>query len=248
MHPLLSTLLTGLALTVLTGARAAPTRLVSFPAADGLTVYANYTPAPTGAPLILLFHQADSNKSEYETTAPRLNRAGFGTLAVDARSGHATYAGEKRNLTADAYEKKTGDTAGFGQAYPDLEAALRWAKTAAPGHKLLVLGSSYSANLVFRLAADHPRDVAAVLAFSPVPGDDVRQAAPRVRVPVFITSAGSGGEVEAARQVLRLVGSPHKTQFVPESGPHGASALAPLGDPAAERYWQALLAFLAPLK
>ncbi|EYB69756.1 hypothetical protein DEIPH_ctg002orf0084 [Deinococcus phoenicis] len=228
--------------------RQAQPGLVTFRAADGLPVAAQYRPGPAGAPLILLFHQADSNKSEYREVTPRLNRAGFGTLAVDARSGHATQAGDERNLTAEAYEKKTGTTAGFEQAYPDLEAALKWAKAAAPGRRVLVLGSSYSANLVFRLAAEHPQDVRAVMAFSPTPEDSVLKAAPRVKVPVFVTSAGSATEIEAARAVLRAVASPQKTQFVPRAGPHGASALTSLGNAAPEPYWQALLAFLSSLR
>lgn len=223
-------------------------KAVSFKAADGLSVSANFLSGPTGAPLILLFHMADSNKSEYRTIAPRLNAVGFGTLAVDARSGHATNAGDYPNLTAEAYEKKEGTEAGYSEAYPDLVAALKWARKTAPRSKVFVLGSSYSANLVFRLAVDHPGDVSAVMAFSPTPAADVVKAATKLKVPVFVTSADSGREVEDARAVLKAVGSARKIQFVPQSGRHGADALSPQWNRAAEDYWKALLAFLSPLK
>lgn len=228
--------------------RGAPTTLVSFPAADGLTVWGSYLPGPAGAPVILLFHQADNNKAEYQDIAPRLGRMGYATLAVDARSGSDTYAGDRVNLTAQAYRKKTGETAGYDLAYPDLEAALRWVRQKLPKSAVFVLGSSYSADLVFRLAADHPSDVRAVMSFSPVGGEEALKAAARVKVPVFITSAGNVGEIEDARRVLRAVGSSRKTQFVPSAGPHGALALSPPGNSAAEGYWTALGAFLRTLR
>lgn len=222
--------------------------LVSFPAADGLSLWANYGPGPSGAPIILLFHMAASNKAEYREIAPRLNRLGYATLAVDARNGQDTYAGDYPNLTAAAYRKKTGNTAGFDETYPDLEAALRWARHKQPKSKVYVLGSSYSADLVFRLAAEHPADVQAVMSFSPGAWDSTLSAAHKVKVPVFLTSAGNGAEVESAKRVLDAVASPVKTQYVPKSGPHGADALNTLGNSAAADYWQALTAFLSRLK
>jgi len=50
--------------------------------------FAEYYPAEReAAPLILLFHQACSNRGEYATIAPMLVRLGFAALAVDQRSG-----------------------------------------------------------------------------------------------------------------------------------------------------------------
>lgn len=227
---------------------AAGTKLVQFTAQDGLPVYANYTSGKAGAPIFLLFHQADSNKAEYRDIAPRLNRLGYATLAVDARSGHATNAGDDRNLTADAYEKKAGFTASFEQALPDLTAALAWARKQDAGRKIYLLGSSYSANLVFFVAAAHPKEVSAVFSFSPAPNEVTLQVAPKVKLPVFVTSASSGYEVEDAKKIVQALGSTQKTQFVPQAGPHGASALSPQSNNQAEKYWQALEAFLKKLK
>ncbi|WP_161884320.1 alpha/beta hydrolase [Deinococcus alpinitundrae] len=224
-------------------------RAVTFQAADGFTVYADYTPAAPGAPVLLLFHQTENNKSEYADIAPQFHRLGFATLAVDARSGHATHAGDNRNLTAEAYEQKTGNTAGDEQALPDLEAALAWAKRADGSRRVMVVGSSYSANLVLLLAARHPRDVQGVLSFSPQANEATLKLAPTVRTPVFITSAASVDEIEDARAIERVLGSAKKLQYVPTTGPHGALALSPRFNPSGNTgYWKAVTAFLNGLK
>jgi len=246
---LVLTVACGFALAGGSGPTTSGTRAVTFQAADGFTVYGDYTPATPGAPVLLLFHQTENNKSEYADIAPHFHRLGFATLAVDARSGHATHAGDFRNLTAEAYEKKTGNSAGDEQALPDLEAALTWAKHADGQRKVMVVGSSYSANLVLLLAARHPRDVQGVLSFSPQANEATLKLAPTVKTPVFITSAASVDEIEDARAINRVLGSAKKIQYVPTTGPHGALALSPLFNPSGNAgYWKAMTAFLNGLK
>ncbi|MDR9866068.1 hypothetical protein, partial [Pseudomonas baetica] len=90
----------------------------------------------------------------------------------------------------------------------------------------ILWGSSYSASLVFLLAADYPDQVKAVMAFSPGEYFDdktmVRAAAANVKAPVFATSAQDGHEVDEARNILAAVPG-QKEQFVPkQGGVHGA--------------------------
>lgn len=140
--------------------------------------------------------------------------------------------------------ERLGGATGFLGALPDLEAALAWAKT-RHGGKILVLGSSYTAGLVFLLAARHP-EVGGVLAFSPgeyLPdGRAVRGAAAKVRVPVFVT--GAKNETEQVRAILAAVASSDKVQFVPRDiGLHGALVLShPLYK---DEYWRAIRQFLS---
>jgi pimeloyl-ACP methyl ester carboxylesterase len=58
---------------------------------------------------------------------------------------------------------------------------------------IIVWGSSYSAALVFLLAANHRREIKAILAFSPGEylrgSSTVRKAAAQVSIPIFVTSA-----------------------------------------------------------
>lgn len=190
---------------------------VSFVAGDGVTVHADYRGDGTG-PVIILFHQAGSNLHEYDPVAPELNAAGYDTLAVDQRSGGTAYGAA--NQTAAA---ATGD---YLAAYADLEAALAWA--GARQGAAIIWGSSYSAGLVFVLAADHPDDVDAVLAFSPgeyfADATLVRDAAARVVQPVFVSSASDAGEIAAASAIVAKVAGP-ATQLIPQHATHGSGAL-----------------------
>jgi hypothetical protein len=58
-------------------ATAAPSMPVTFNAKDGVKLFGNYYAAPNPKAIILLFHQAGSNKAEYATIAPRLVAAGY---------------------------------------------------------------------------------------------------------------------------------------------------------------------------
>ena len=146
---------------------------------------------------------------------------GFEVLATDQRSG-----GERdgaHNRTVDAH----GQSTSYLEAYPDLEAALAWAK-GRPGGSVIAWGSSYSSALVFKLAAEHGAELSAILSFSPgeYMGDESTVAgwAANVDVPVFVTSA-PGDEVDAAKAILGAAKSSSKRQFVPEHGVHGSSIL-----------------------
>jgi dienelactone hydrolase len=219
---------------------------VTFSAADGVVVHGDLY-RPSGAPhgVLLLFHQAGSSRLEYAQIAPRLAALGWVALAIDQRSGGGLFGG--RNLTAAGVR---GDP-GYLAALPDLEAALAWARTAYPGLRPAVWGSSYSAALVFLLASRHPADVSAVLAFSPgeyLSGTSVRAAAARVRVPIYVTSASDSDEEEAAATLLAASPATLKFQQRAHAGVHGSATLRPDANPAgAEANFAAVAAFLAAL-
>jgi dienelactone hydrolase len=222
---------------------------VTLTAKDGVTVHGEYVAAPKGSakPLVVLFHQAHSNRHEYAPIQPRLAALGFGSLAIDQRSGGQMFGAE--NPTAASLKRP----AEYEDALPDLEAALAWAVARSPTHTAIVWGSSYSASLSFVLAAAHPKEVAAVLAFSPgeyfekAPAK-IRTAAAKVSAPVFVTSSADPQEIAEAKAILQASPSKVKEQFVPKVGVHGSSILRkdrdPKGAPAA---WGAVTAFLARL-
>ena len=131
-------------------------------AADGVKVFGVLSRAP-GAhpPVILAFHQAGSNHAEYASLAPRLNAAGFTVLAIDQRSGGNMFGGTNQTVAG------LGRSTSYDAALPDLVAALAWGKAAAGGAPVIVWGSSYSAALVFLLAAQNAGVVSGVLLFRP---------------------------------------------------------------------------------
>lgn len=201
---------------------------VKFRAADGVVVHGvlHAIESTEPRPVVLLFHQAESNAAEYRPIAPKLQALGYHALAIDQRSGKRRFG--RDNLTVEARGKSTK----FGPAYRDLEAALAWAGEG--GYSTVIAwGSSYSAALVFRLAAEHSDALAAVLSFSPgeYMGVDGKVAgwAREVTVPVFVTSA-PGKEVDAARRLVEAVGGGAE-QHVPSHGTHGSSTLHPSRNP-----------------
>ena len=230
-------------------AHAAAAEPVTLTAADGVKVYGELWPAAgQKPPLILAFHQAGSSHAEYAPLAPRLNRAGFSVLAIDQRSGGAEFGGTNQTV------KALGRSASYDAALPDLEAALAWGRSQANGAPLLVWGSSYSAALVFLLAARYPLDVQALLAFSPgeylAAPDAVHAAARQLRVPVFIAQSSSQDEIDQSRSILKAIAGADKVQFVAgKHGVHGSATLrADRNASGAEENWGAVLAFLAKFK
>jgi dienelactone hydrolase len=219
---------------------------VSFAARDGVQVFADYYSAGSKAkPLILLFHQAGSNRGEYATIGPMLATLGFNALAIDQRSGGNAWGRSNDTI------KRLGKSTGYDEALPDLEAALQWAKSSGETGSIILWGSSYSAALVFLLAASHPREVNAILAFSPgeyLRGPStVRKAAAQVSIPIFVTSAKDPKEIAVAKSIFDASPSVEKIRFVPQiAGVHGSSTLREDQNPdGTEENWVAVKQFLA---
>jgi alpha-beta hydrolase superfamily lysophospholipase len=213
-------------------------------AADGLALTAELVAAT--APrrgTLLLFHQAGSNLGEYAPIQPELARLGFDSLALDQRSGGDGWG--RRNQTA----ARVGRDPGYRAALPDLQAALAWARGRDARGRVLVWGSSYSAALVFLLAAEAGPGVSALLAFSPgeyLAGVSVRAAAARVRCPAFVTSASDAEEERAAATLLEAVPGAPKRQHRARAGLHGSATLRADRNPrGAAENWAAVTAFLA---
>lgn len=214
---------------------------VSFSAKDGVRIYGDFRKAEGQARgTILLFHMAGSNKGEYAPLSPLLNKAGFSTLAVDLRSGGDLW--KDINQTV-AKAKANYD---YADAIPDLDASIAYAEAKHAG-PIAVWGSSYSSALVFIVAASHP-EVKALLAFSPaeyIAGHSIKNAAAKLSIPVFITSAPDSGEVSAGLALADAVQHQKAVQYIPTHGVHGSSTLRRDEDPAgADENWEHVMAFL----
>lgn len=218
---------------------------VTLKAADGVEVFGELYPVKQDKPrpLILLFHQAGSNAGEYADIAPRLQTLGYNALTIDQRSGGDMW--ERENRTVKAHGKSTS----YLEAYPDLQAALAWGKD--KGYpRIMAWGSSYSAALVFKLAADHGDELHAILSFAPgeyIKGEKGAVAgwASKVSVPIYVTSA-TGDEVPAAKAILDASPASTKRQYEPKNGVHGSSTLRTDRNPdGAEENWSAVVGFLS---
>ncbi len=223
---------------------ASQSETVKFTAADEVEVTADlYLIDNEKAPFIILFHQAFYSRGEYREIAPKLNAMGYNCLAVDQRSGNS-FSGIRNETHKSATAMKL--STGFEDAYPDLEAALKYVKENYQPETILVWGSSYSSSLAFVLAANHSEDIDGLLAFSPgeyflFEGKQIEDYAKAVKCPVFITSAKSEGK--DWKNISEAVTADGSTFFLPtERGVHGSSALM---DKTAnhEEYWEAVKKF-----
>ena len=210
-------------------------------ASDGVIVHGLDYRAARPRGVVLLFHQAGSSKAEYNEIAARLIDRGFNALAIDQRSGGNLFG---INETIQALGRSTD----YAAARPDLDAALNWAK----GEQLPIIlwGSSYSAGMALELAADHPGEIAGVMAFSPGEYRDksngVAAAAARLDLPIYVTAEKTPEEARAAKALLAASPSRDKVYATPrKAGVHGSSTLIPARNPeGAEENWKSVDAFL----
>src|SRR6185437_3692514 len=138
------------------------------------------------------------------------------------------------------------------QSYPsyrDIAAALQWAISSGETGPIIPWGSSYSAALVFLLAASHRPEIKAILAFSPGEylrgSSTVRKAAAQISIPIFATSAKDPKEIAVAKSILDA--SPSVDKIIPQiAGVHGSSTLRKDQNPdGVEENWVAVKHFLA---
>mgnify|MGYP001555224478 CR=1 FL=1 len=220
---------------------------IDFPTANGIEAHADLYGSKEGsAPLIVVFHQAGWSRGEYREIAPKLAAKGYRVMAVDQRSGRGVNG--VPNVTSKRASKKKLPS-GYLDAYADLVAAVDYAKKHLNAQQVIVWGSSYSASLVIRLAAERAEHVRAVLSFSP--GEYFKKSegpsyvarhAKQVKQPLFITS--SKAERERVKPLFDASPASKKILFTPASaGQHGSRALwSKWSDH--DVYWAAVNGFL----
>lgn len=225
---------------------------IKFLAPDKVPITADlYVPNPANSTFIILFHQAKYSRGEYIAIAPKLNELGFNCMAVDLRSGDAINGIRNETYSyADSIHLKTRYT----DAYPDMRSAVSYVRSKFPNAKVILLGSSFSASLSLKLAADFPKGINAVVAFSPGEyfsaygwsRDIITISAARIKCPVFITSSKS--EMEQWKTIYEAIPVATKISFIPNAtGKHGAKALWS-NFPESKEYWTALKSFLLKYK
>ncbi|MBN1950117.1 MAG: alpha/beta hydrolase [Bacteroidales bacterium] len=223
-------------------------KTITFPANDKVPVTADlYLTDNLKAPFIILFHQAKYSRGEYLETAPKLNDLGYNCMAVDLRSGDEINSVD--NMTyqvADSLGKETR----YIDAVGDMRAAVAYIKRTYPGTKIILFGSSYSASLSLKLASDSPEGISGVIAFSPGEyfskfgwsNKIIQLSVPRIKCPVFITSAKD--EQPQWQAIYDAIPLSSKVSYIPScDGMHGSKVLWKEIE-GHEEYWNALKAFL----
>ncbi|MEM6556734.1 MAG: alpha/beta fold hydrolase [Pseudomonadota bacterium] len=206
-----------------------PVTDITVEAADGVTVFGTiyFGSLPETAPLILLFHQGGSNaRAEYEPLIPWLNEAGYRAIGWDLRPGGDIFG--LNNRTVDAMLPAKAQS--YCEGYPDMQAALEASLALGQTDDAIIWGSSFSAALVFHLAADAPDQVSRVIAASPASGPPMAECLARARlddltVPAFVLRPASEMQGESAQAQKALMEAAGIPVLVLEDGVHGASML-----------------------
>ena len=216
---------------------------------DGVVVHGDLYRSEKGksAPLILLFHQGGSNaRGEYRGhIVPELLAKGFNIMTIDQRRGGERLGGSNRTMSG------LGDTEyGYCDAYPDLEAALAYASELKLSGKRIVWGSSYSAALVVRLAAEHATEIDGVIAFSPASGEpmngcQIDEHLESLSQPLLVLRPGSEMEIESVQRQFELVKESGHQAYVAENGVHGSSMLVPdRVEGSVSAHWDVVMTFI----
>jgi len=214
---------------------------ITFPAPDALLVTADLYFISDSLPYMILCHQAGYSRGEYMETAAKFCRLGYNCIAIDQRSGNEVN-GVKNETAALAIQKNKPTT--YLDAEQDILSAIDYAYTKS-GKKVLLVGSSYSASLVLKIAATNQK-VKAVMAFSPGEyfGENLKlkDAIADLMVPVFVTSTTE--EATDVSALISNVKSEIKIQYIPTGkGVHGSSCLWK-NNPDYLDYWSAILMFI----
>lgn len=216
------------------------TKTIEFPSLDTLDITAEHYHVGDDKPVIVLCHQANYSRGEYQEIAVTLNGLGFNCIAIDQRSGNAVNGVVNQTyLRAIAASKSTSYIA----AKQDITAAISWAK-AYYNKDVILFGSSYSASLSLIIANENA-DVEKVLVFSPgeyLSGINVQTSITGLNKPAFLTSAKV--EASSVANLYSVITSTDKVHYIPSGGgKHGASALWTT-EPHHAEYWTAIKSFL----
>lgn len=245
----MSRLVTALAAVMLCSQFAIAADQVEFAAADGVQVYGDLYASKAGkqAPIILLFHQAGSDaRGEYTGIATRLQEHGYNVLAIDQRSGGTRFGGVNR--TMQGLERQDY---GYCEAYPDLQAAIEYARRQEFAGPMAVWGSSYSAGLVFQLASENATEVSAVLGFSPASGAPMADCPltpflADLEIPALALRPQREFEIDSVQAQMRDFAAHGIQTHVADPGVHGSSMLnAERVGASTEATWDVVLKFLA---
>jgi len=219
---------------------------VTFFAEDGLEITADLYVEKEEYPYILLFHQAESSRGEYNEIAIKLAKLRYNCLAVDLRAGNNS------NYISNETAKKAREqrlNPSYLDAKQDIVAAIDYAYSLNQ-KEVILFGSSYSASLSILEGKDNPK-VSAVIAFSPGEyfGDDLRMENEIDTFPKPLFVAGTQFEAPYIKEMLKNLPEESITFFEPESsmGEHGSKALWN-ENPEKDEYWLALLFFFNSIK
>ena len=218
---------------------------VTFTSSDGLVITADEYIIANENPYILLFHEQESSRGEFQTIARRLCKMDYTCLAGDLRNG-----GNKDFVSNETVKRcrQSKCPNGVADIESDMLAAIDFA-LGRSNHPVILLGSGANGSLGLKIASEND-NVRAVVALSPgeyfLPYINIQDTITSIRKPVFITSSLS--EFSYVSELASGVDEQYMTLYEPQlgEGARGSVALSSKNETNSE-YWLALLLFFKDL-
>lgn len=134
-------------------------RTISFLSNDSIEIFADLHLRNTEYPYILLFHQENSSRGEFNEIAQKLLNLEYNCLIVDLRVG------DENNFVKNKTANHVNKNYSFSDCLKDVESAIDFifTKTNKP---VILFGSGFSASLCL-IEAKNNKKVQGVIAFSP---------------------------------------------------------------------------------
>jgi hypothetical protein len=218
---------------------------ITFTSADGLEITADEYVVSDTLPYILLFHEQESSRGEFQTIAQRLCKMDYNCLAVDLRNG-----GNNNNISNETAKacRESRCKKGVVDIENDMIAAINYI-TSKSEFPVVLFGSGANGSLSLKLSEENIQ-VKAVLALSPgeyfLPGVNIQEAIADINKPVFITS--SQQEAPFVKQLSSGISGEYLTLFEPQLSEGGRGSLALSSEnPYNSEYWLALILFFKDL-
>ncbi|MCP4310352.1 MAG: hypothetical protein GY790_03735 [Bacteroidetes bacterium] len=218
---------------------------VSFSSADGLLLTADEYIIEQDNPYIILFHQQQSSRGEYNTIARKLCKMDYNCLAVDIRNGGSD------NFVSNESVKRCRESRcklGISNVEEDILAAVNFAyeKSKLP---VVLFGSGINGSLCLKIAKEN-NFVRAVVALSPgeyfLPEISIRDTITDLRKPIFVSSSLS--EFPYVEEIVSGVSKDYVKTFEPRMGEGGRGTISLNSDTENHsEYWLALLLFFKDL-
>lgn len=203
---------------------------VSFETSDGFVIEGDLTSAAdTSAPIAILLHMYNSDRSAWAPLVPGLVEAGFTVLAIDQRAhGESKHRRGERVDVAAIPRVKFGELVRGGVR--DVEAAVRYfARQGMATDRIVLVGASYGCS-VSLLSAPAVEGVRALVLLSPGTnyfGVDVLAAAASFPGPMLVIAAEDDRRsADSARLIARRHQGSDDLEIY-RSGGHGTRLFAP---------------------
>ena len=230
---------------VLTSLNVIRKETVTFTSDDGLLVTADEYIIASDNPYILLFHEQESSRGEFETIARKLCKMDYNCLAVDIRNGGSV------NFISNETVKRCRESrcpVGPGDVEKDMLAAINYAfeRSSQP---VILFGSCANGSLSLKVARENDR-VRAVVALSPgeyfLPTISIQDTITNLKKPVFVSSSLS--ESPYVVQLVSGVEKDYVRHFEPKMGEGGRGSVSlSTENPNHSEYWLELLLFFKDL-